>query len=146
MGRGSVCDAFDAAAIVERIARSEITAADAWRAYAATAVRPCARATFAQKLSRARTRAGGFVAAPVETRPPGRPPARALRAKDRGGPVLVIGPNAALRVRGGALEVEHGFKPDRVRVRIDIDEPKPAAILFDAHGEFLTGEAIRWCA
>jgi hypothetical protein len=25
-------------------------------------------------------------------------------------------------------------------------EPKPAAILFDAHGEFLTGEAIRWCA
>jgi hypothetical protein len=51
-----------------------------------------------------------------------------------------------LRVRGGALDVEHGFKPNLVRVRIDIDEPKPAAILFDAHGEFLTGEAIRWCA
>ncbi|HZZ22681.1 MAG TPA: hypothetical protein VFE60_08950, partial [Roseiarcus sp.] len=34
----------------------------------------------------------------------------------------------------------------RVHVRIDVDEPKPAAILFDAHGEFLTGEAIRWCA
>jgi hypothetical protein len=65
---------------------------------------------------------------------------------DMGGPVLVIGPDAALRVRGGALDVEHGFKPDRVRVRIDIDQPKPAAILFDAHGEFLTGEAIRWCA
>jgi hypothetical protein len=51
-----------------------------------------------------------------------------------------------LRVRGGALDIEHGFKPDLVHVRIDIDQPKPAAILFDAHGEFLTGEAIRWCA
>ena len=39
-----------------------------------------------------------------------------------------------------------GSGKDRVRVRIDVDEPKPAAILFDAHGEFLTGEAIRWCA
>ena len=146
MGRGSVCDPFDAAAIVERIATSEITAADAWRAYAATAVRPCARATFAQKLSRARTRAGGFAPPIVETRPPDRFRAPALRALDMGSPVLVIGPNAALRVRGGALDVEHGFKPDRVRVRIDVDEPKPAAILFDAHGEFLTGEAIRWCA
>ena len=42
--------------------------------------------------------------------------------------------------------MEHGFKPDLVRVRIDVDQPKPAAILFDARGEFLTGEAIRWCA
>ena len=69
-----------------------------------------------------------------------------IRKRAGAGPVLVIGPNAALRVRGGALDVEHGFKPDRVRVRIDVDQPKPAAILFDAHGEFLTGEAIRWCA
>ena len=30
---------------------------------------------------------------------------------DTGGPVLVIGPNAALRVRGGALDVEHGLNP-----------------------------------
>jgi hypothetical protein len=30
-----------------------------------------------------------------------------------------------LRVRGGALDIEHGFKPDLVRVRIDIDQPKP---------------------
>ena len=58
----------------------------------------------------------------------------------------MIGPDAALRVRGGALDVEHGSGKDRVHVRIDVDEPKPAAILFDAHGEFLTGEAIRWCA
>jgi hypothetical protein len=58
----------------------------------------------------------------------------------------VIGPNAALRVRRGALDIVHGQAGSLTRVRIDIDEPKPAAILFDAHGEFLTGEAIRWCA
>ena len=146
MGRGSVCDPFDAGAIVERIAAGETTAADAWRAYAASAARSCARSTFAQKLSRARTRARRLSPPLVEKRPPGRRPARALRALDTGGPVLVIGPNAALRVHGGALDVEHGFKPDRRRLRIDVDEPKPAAILFDGHGEFLTGEAIRWCA
>jgi hypothetical protein len=144
MGRHSVCDPFDAAAIVERIATGETTAADAYRRYAASAARPCARATFAQKLSHARTKAGRLGPLVVEARPPDRSPARALRALDMGGPVLVIGP--ALRVRGGALGVEHGLKPDRVRVRIDVDQPKPAAILFDAHGEFLTGEAIRWCA
>ncbi len=58
----------------------------------------------------------------------------------------MIGPNAALRVRRGALDIEHGQAGSLTRVRIDVDEPKPAAILFDAHGEFLTGEAIRWCA
>jgi hypothetical protein len=56
MGRGSVCDPFDAAAIVERIATRETTAADAWSAYAASAARPCARSTFAGALSRARVR------------------------------------------------------------------------------------------
>jgi hypothetical protein len=146
MGRGSVCDPFDAAAIVERIATGETTAADAYRRYAASAARPCARSTFAQKLSLARTRARRLCPAPVEKRSPGRPPARALRALGMGGPVLVIGPDAALRVRGGALDIEHGSGKDRVHVRIDVDEEKPAAILFDAHGEFLTGEAIRWCA
>jgi CRISPR/Cas system-associated endonuclease Cas1 len=146
MGRRSVCDPFDAAAIVERIDTGETTAADAYRRYAASAARPCASSTFAQKLSFTRTRATRLSRLTVETRPSGRPPAPALRAMGIGGPVLVIGPNAALRVRGGALDIEHGFKPDLVRVRIDIDQPKPAAILFDAHGEFLTGEAIRWCA
>ena len=61
--------------------------------------------------------------------------------------VLVLGAYAALRVRGGALEIEHGPHSDRQTIRIDIDaEPKPRAILFDSHGEFMTGEAIRWCA
>jgi CRISPR-associated endonuclease Cas1 len=50
-------------------------------------------------------------------------------------------------VRGGALEIEHGPHDDRRTIRIDIDaEPKPHTILFDSHGEFMTGEAIRWCA
>ena len=62
-------------------------------------------------------------------------------------PVIIIGPNASLRVRGGALNIEHGPVADRRTLRIDIDaEPKPHTILFDSHGEFLTGEAIRWCA
>ena len=61
--------------------------------------------------------------------------------------MLVLGAYAALRVRGGALEIEHGLHDDRVTIRIDIDaEPKPQTILFDSHGEFITGEAIRWCA
>ena len=153
MGRRSICDPFDAAAIVERIARGETTAADAWRAYATTAVRPYARATFAGALSRARVSAGLPIAAKHRNLKRGvsgheiRKRAGAPdRSRAQAGPVLVIGPNAALRVRGGALDVEHGSGKDRVHVRIDVDEPKPAAILFDAHGEFLTGEGIRWCA
>jgi CRISPR associated protein Cas1 len=62
--------------------------------------------------------------------------------------VFVLGAYAALRVRGGALEIEHGpRRDDRRTIRIDIDaDPKPHTLLFDSHGEFLTGEAIRWCA
>jgi hypothetical protein len=154
MGRRSVCDPVDAALIVERITKGETTAADAWRAYAATSVRPYARATFAGALSRARVSAGVTIAVKHERNlkrgVSGHQIRKRAGAPDRSraqaGPVLVIGPDAALRVRGGALDVEHGSGKDRVHVRIDVDEPKPAAILFDAHGEFLTGEAIRWCA
>lgn len=59
--------------------------------------------------------------APRRDATPNRSPARALKALDIDGPVLVIGPNAAMRVRGGALDVEQGFSKDRVRVRIDVD-------------------------
>jgi hypothetical protein len=69
MGRRSVCDPFDAAAIVERIATGETTTTDAYRRYVASAARPYARATFAQKLSHARTRARGLTQPIVETRP-----------------------------------------------------------------------------
>jgi CRISP-associated protein Cas1 len=156
MGRRTVCDPVDAGAIVERIAAGETTSADAYRRYAASAARPCARATFAGALSLARIRTAPSTV-PIEPTPhsgrsgPGLPIAvkrghHEIRERAGAAPVLVIGPDAALRVRGGALDVEHGSGKDRVHVRIDVDEPKPAAILFDAHGEFLTGEAIRWCA
>jgi hypothetical protein len=59
---------------------------------------------------------------------------------------LILGPCAALRVRRGALDIEHGAGADKRVVRIDIDADKPHTILFDGHGEFLTGEALRWCA
>jgi len=63
------------------------------------------------------------------------------------GNVLVLGPYAALRVRGGALDIQHGLQGDKATVRVDVDaDPKPHTILFTSHGEFLTGEAMRWCA
>jgi CRISPR/Cas system-associated endonuclease Cas1 len=42
--------------------------------------------------------------------------------------------------------MEHGARAERVNFKIDIDEPKPSAILFDGRGEFITGEALRFCA
>lgn len=61
--------------------------------------------------------------------------------------VLVLGSHAAIRVRQGALEIEHGPIDERAKLCLDIDaDPKPHTILFDGHGEFLTGEAVRWCA
>jgi hypothetical protein len=60
------------------------------------------------------------------------------------GLALILGPCAALRVRRGALDIEHGAGADKRTIRIDIDDTKPHTILFDGHGEFLTGEALRW--
>ena len=58
----------------------------------------------------------------------------------------MLGANAALRVRQGGLEIEHGPAAERVKLKIDIDDRSPCAILFDGRGEFLSGEALRWCA
>jgi CRISP-associated protein Cas1 len=66
-------------------------------------------------------------------------------ARDRS-QVIVLGANAALRVRGGALDIVHGPTAERINLKIDIDDPPPCAILFDGRGEFLSGEALRWCA
>ncbi len=60
--------------------------------------------------------------------------------------VVVLGPDAALRIRKGALDIEHGMAAERVKLKIDIDDATPCAILFDGRGEFMTGEAVRWCA
>ena len=59
--------------------------------------------------------------------------------------VLVLGAYAALRVRGGALRSNTG-RTTIARRSSYRRQPKPHTILFDSHGEFMTGEAIRWCA
>src|SRR5271166_2324507 len=113
---------------------------DAWRDYAARAVRPYAWKTFAKYAREHFLETGDWM--------PNTPAKEKLtpwqdgaRASPR---VLVLGAYAALRVRGGALEIEHGPHDDRKTIRIDIDaEPKPRAILFDSHGEFMTGEAMQ---
>ena len=115
---------------------------DAWREYAAKAVRPYAWKTFAQYAREHFMEAGDWSAERGKKKLT--PWQDGARASPR---VLVLGAYAALRVRGGALEIVHGPHDDRQTIRIDIDaEPKPGAILFDSHGELLTGEAIRWCA
>src|SRR5271165_6922227 len=116
---------------------------DAWRDYAAKAVRPYAWKTFAKYAREHFMETGDWIPNQrgQETLTPWQDGARASPR------ALVLGAYAALRVRGGALEIEHGPHDDRRMIRIDIDaEPKPHTILFDSHGEFITGEAIRWCA
>jgi CRISPR-associated endonuclease Cas1 len=115
---------------------------DAWRAYAARAARSYAWKTFAHYARQQLMQTGDW---PHQRRTDKLTPWQdGARASPR---VLVLGAYAALRVRGGALEIEHGAHDDRQTIRIDIDaEPKPRTILFDSHGEFMTGEALRWCA
>jgi CRISPR-associated endonuclease Cas1 len=115
---------------------------DAWREYAAKAVRPYAWRTFAQYARKHFMETGDWsLERGKEKLTPWQDSARASPR------VLVLGAYAALRVRGGTLEIEHGPHDDRQTIRIDIDaQPKPHTILFDCHGEFMTGEAIRWCA
>src|SRR5271166_4260283 len=115
---------------------------DAWRDYAAKATRPYAWTTFAQYARDHLIEAGDWsLKRGKEKLTPWQDGARASPR------VLVLGAYASLRVRGGVLEIEHGSHDDRATIRIDIDaEPKPHTILFDSHGEFLTGEAIRWGA
>jgi CRISPR-associated endonuclease Cas1 len=115
---------------------------DAWRDYAAKATRPYAWTTFAQYARERCIQKGDW---PLKR---GKEKLTPWQDSARASPrVLVLGAYAALRVRGGAVEIVHGRHDDRQTIRIDIDaEPKPHTILFDSHGEFLTGEAIRWCA
>jgi CRISPR-associated endonuclease Cas1 len=115
---------------------------DAWREYAATAACPYAWKTFSLYTRQQLMQSGDWsLKRGKEKLTPWQDGARASPR------VLVLGAYAALRVRGGALEIEHGPHDDRRTIHIDIDaEPKPRAILFDSHGEFMSGEAIRWCA
>jgi CRISPR-associated endonuclease Cas1 len=115
---------------------------DAWREYASKSARPYAWKTFALYARQQLIQSGNW------SSKHGREKLTPWQDGARPSPrVLVLGAYAAVRVRGGALEIEHGPHDDRTTIRIDIDSaPKPHTILFDSHGEFLTGEAIRWCA
>jgi CRISPR-associated endonuclease Cas1 len=133
--------------VAELIAQTEpaqqpLALHDAWRDYASKAARPYAWKTFAQYAREHFMETGDWsLERGKEKLTPWQDGARASPR------VLVLGAYAALRVRGGALEIEHGPHEERRTIRIDIDaEPKPRTILFDSHGEFLTGEALRWCA
>ena len=123
-------------------ARQSAVLHDAWREYAAKAARPYAWKTFSLYARQQLMQSGDWsLERGQEKLTPWQDGARASPR------VLVLGAYAALRVRGGALEIEHGPHDARKTIRIDIDaEPKPRAILFDSHGEFMTGEALRWCA
>ena len=133
--------------VADRVAGSEPSRQsavlhDAWREYAAKAARPYAWKTFSLYARRQLMQSGDW--SPERGREKLTPWQDGARASPR---VLVLGAYAALRVRGGALEIEYGPHDDRATIRIDIDaERRPHTIMFDSHGEFLTGEAIRWCA
>ena len=89
---------------------------DAWREYAAKAIRPYAWKTFAQYTRQHFMEAGAWSLERGKEKLT--PWQEGARASPR---VLVLCAYAALRVRGGALEIEHGAHDDRVTIRIDID-------------------------
>ena len=60
--------------------------------------------------------------------------------------VIVLGANAALRVRQGALEIEHGPAAERIKLRVDIDDPPPSRNPLRRARRISRGEALRWCA
>jgi hypothetical protein len=94
---------------------------EAWSEYAAKAVRPYAWKTFAQYAREHFMETGDWsLKRGKEKLTPWQDGARASPR------VLVLGAYAALRVRGGALEIEHGPHENRQTIRIDIDaDPKP---------------------
>jgi hypothetical protein len=97
---------------------------DAWRDYAAKAAHPYAWRTFA-RYARQHVMETGAWARHRRAAEKLTPWQSVARASPR---VIVLGPYAALRVRGGALEIEHGLHDARKTIRIDIDaEPKPRA-------------------
>jgi hypothetical protein len=103
---------------------------DAWRDYSAKAVRPYAWKTFAQYARRQLMQSGDWsLKRSKEKRAPWQDGARASPR------VLDLWAYAALRLRRGALEMEHGPHDDRKTIRIDIDtEPKPAPSFSTATG------------
>jgi CRISPR-associated endonuclease Cas1 len=60
--------------------------------------------------------------------------------------ILVLSGLATLKIERGRLVIRHKPEGEPVEHRFDIDDEPPASILFDGRGEWLSGEALRWCA
>ena len=150
MGRPR-CDPFDAAAIIAAIGKGETTPLRAYQAYASTAARPYARASFESYLRR-HERLG-----PSPKPGPAVPPAphaidaaadaesdafwgARLAVKSR--VVTTEADNASLTVKGGSLFVHDGER----RLRYDAGARMPAAIVMAGWGGFVSVEALRFCA
>jgi CRISPR-associated protein Cas1 len=147
MGRPR-CDRFDAAAIIAAIGKGETTPLKAYQAYASTAARPYARASFEWYLRRHER-----LAPSPEPRPTGPPASDAAADAESDafwGARLAVKPrvvtteadNASLTVKGGSLFVHDG---DR-HLRYDAGEKMPAAIVMAGWGGFVSVEALRFCA
>jgi hypothetical protein len=150
MGRPR-CDPFDAAAIIAAIGEGETTPFRAYQAYASTAARPYARASFETYLRR-HERLGPS----PQPRPAVPSASRAIDAAADAesdafwGTRLAVKPrvvtteadNASLTVKGGSLFVHDGER----RLRYDAGAKMPAAIVMAGWGGLVSVEAMRFCA
>jgi hypothetical protein len=150
MGRPR-CDPFDAAAIVAAIGKGETTPLRAYQAYASTAARPYARATFESYL-----RTHERLDRSPQPRPALPSSRRAIDAIADAesdafwGARLAVKPrvvtteadNASLTVKGGSLFVDDGER----RLRYDAGARMPAAIVMAGWGGFVSVEALPFCA
>lgn len=150
MGRPR-CDPFDAAAIIAAVGKGETTPLRAYQAYASTAARPYARASFETVLQRHQR-----LALSREPGPSVRPAPHAIDAAADAesdafwGTRLVVksrvvtteADNASLTVKGGSLFVHDGER----RLRYDAGAKMPAAIVMAGWGGFVSVEALRFCA
>jgi CRISP-associated protein Cas1 len=150
MGRPR-CDPFDAAAIIAAIGKGETTPFRAYQAYASTAARPYARASFETYLRR-HERLGSSVkqGSAVPLAPHAVDAAADAESDLFWGARLAVKPrvltaeadNSNLTVKGGSLFVHDG---DR-RLRYDAGARMPAAIVMAGWGGLVSIEALRFCA
>jgi CRISPR/Cas system-associated endonuclease Cas1 len=150
MGRPR-CDPFDAAAIIAAIGKGETTPFRAYQAYASTAARPYARASFETYLRRherlcpspkqgsAVPPAAHVIYAVADAESDAFWGAR-LAVKSR--VITTEADNASLTVRGGSLFVHDGER----RLRYDAGGKMPAAIVMAGWGGLVSVEAMRFCA
>jgi CRISPR/Cas system-associated endonuclease Cas1 len=153
MGRPR-CDPIDVAGVLDVLASGRLTPFHAYREYAATAARPCARASWEGILKQARQSGPDcphsvLAATPLQQARGELEPAsldiasdthweRFLRVKPR--VLATVHDNANLRVKGGALVVCDGDH----RLVYEAGAQKPQAIVMTGWSGMVTIEAMRW--